>query len=72
MISDGSGDVSAPDPFPIAILKEKPGGSNLDKHSLSAGNLSAEASPLALQCRGGLYSSFPKAYLHSLLSRFLA
>lgn len=62
MISDGSGDVSAPNPFSIAVLKEKMegggggGGSDLHKQSLSAGNLSAEASPLAPQCKGGLYS----------------
>lgn len=60
MISDGSGDVSAPNPFSIAVLKEKlaggGGGSDLHKQSLSAGNLSAEASPLAPQCKGGLYS----------------
>lgn len=51
MISEGSADVSAPNPFSMSFLKEKPaarvggGGSNLDKHGLSVGNLSAEASP---------------------------
>lgn len=56
-----SADVSAPILSQYLFQKGNgEGGSTLDKYSLSTGNLSAKASPLALQCRAEPYLQYLK------------